>query len=130
MSGSRNRLINAARRSMIQRGELQRKLGTARDALKPKALFNRGKYNVDARIDDAAHEVRQQFRANRLPIALAAVAGVVWILREPIKNHMPQATARLRGLVEAGLDKIRPGSHAETDETDIEETETPDEAPQ
>lgn len=127
MPRTRTRLINAARRSMIQRAELGRKLGVAHDALKPKALFERGKYRVDAKVGEAAHMAREQFRENRLPIALAAVAGIAWIFREPIMEHAPRATAKLRDLIDAGLQKIRPGENAETE---TEETEAPDETPQ
>ena len=43
MPRTRNRLINAARRAMLQRAELHRKLGVAGEAFKPKALYKRGK---------------------------------------------------------------------------------------
>ena len=128
MSAPRARLFNAARRSMIQRAELRRKLCVAGDAFKPRALLNRGKYRVGAKVDDAAHAVRKQFRDNRLPIALAAAAGVAWLLREPIKEHVPRLGRRLRGLAEAGIEKLRPASDADAAETP--ETEDPDEAAQ
>lgn len=115
MPRTRTRLINAARRSMIQRAELHRKLGAAGEAFKPKALYNRGKYRLDAKIDDTAHAVQKQFNNNRLPIALAAVAGLAWLFREPIKEHAPRLGRRLRELADAGLEKIRPG-HAPEDE--------------
>lgn len=133
MPGSRNRLIIAARRSMIQRAELQRKLGVASSAFKPKALLDRGKYRLDAKIDDAAHVARKQFKDNRLPIALAAVAGIAWLFREPIKQHVPRAANKLRDLVESGLEKIRHGEAADVDDdtdaaTETDEMEKPDEA--
>lgn len=128
MPAPRARLLNAARRSMIQRAELRRKLGVAGDAFKPRALLSRGKYRVSAKVDDTAHAVRKQFRDNRLPIALAAVAGVAWLLREPIKQHVPRLGRRLRDLAEAGLEKIRPSS--DVDAADTPETEKPDEADQ
>ena len=71
MRPSRTRLINAARRSMIQRAELQRKLGAAGEAFKPKSLYNRGKYRLGAKVDDTAQAVQKQFKDNRLPIAIA-----------------------------------------------------------
>ena len=127
MPRTRNRLINAARRSMIQRAELGRKLGVAHDAFKPKALYERGKYRAGAAVDDVAHEARQQFRDNRLPIALAAAAGLAWLFREPIKEHAPRAAGKLREWIDAGLEKIRPGDSAGTE---TEETETAHETPQ
>ena len=108
MRPSRTRLINAARRSMIQRAELQRKLGAAGEAFKPKSLYNRGKYRLGAKVDDSAEAVQKQFRNNRLPIALAAAAGIAWLLRDPIREHAPRLGRRLRDLAEAGLDKLRP----------------------
>lgn len=130
MPRTRTRLINAARRSMIQRAELQRKLGIAGDAFKPRALYNRGKYRLGAKIDDTAAAVQKQFRDNRLPIAIAAAAGLAWLLREPIKEHAPRLGRKLRDLAEAGLDRIRPG-HAPDEETEeSNETEKPDEAAQ
>lgn len=129
MPRTRNRLINAARRSMIQRAELQRKLGVAGEAFRPKALYKRGKYRVDSKIDDTAHMIQKQFNDNRLPIAVAAVAGLAWLFREPIKEHVPRAAGKLRDLIEAGLEKIRPGDPAEG-ENDIEEVEDRNEAAQ
>lgn len=121
---SRNRLINAARRSMLQRAELHRRLDVAQAALKPKALVARGKYRLDAKIDDTAQAVRQEFRNNRLPIALAAVAGLAWLFREPIKEHAPRLAQRVQDLAEAAIEKFRP----ETADEDV--TEDHDEAAQ
>lgn len=121
---SRNRLINAARRSMLQRAELHRRLDVAQAALKPKALFARGKYRLDAKIDDTAQAVRQEFRNNRLPIALAAVAGLAWLFREPIKEHAPRLAQKVQDLAEAAIEKFRP----ETADEDL--TEDHDEADQ
>lgn len=117
MPGTRNRLINAARRSMLQRSELHRRLDVAKAAFKPKALVERGKYRVGEKVDDAAHIVRQEFRDNRLPIALAAIAGVAWLFREPIKEHVPRLAQKVQDLTEAALEKIRPdhGSGAADD---------------
>lgn len=116
MPGSRNRLINAARRSMMQRAELYRKLDTAKAALKPKALVDRGKYRLGEKVDDAAQIVRQEFRDNRLPIALAAIAGVAWLFREPIKEHAPRLTRKVQDLAQAAIDKLTPGEAPETEE--------------
>lgn len=124
MAGSRNRLINAARRSMIQRAELSRKLGTARDAFKPKALLDRGKYRVRTGLEDAAHIAREEFRDNRLPIAIAAGAGLAWLFRDPIKAHAPRAAQKLREWIDAGARTLRGGA------AEQEETENDDEAPQ
>lgn len=135
MPGKRNRLINAARRSMLQRAELQRKLGIAGEALKPKSLYRRGKYRLGAKVDDTAQAVQKQFKDNRLPIAVAAIAGLAWLLRDPIREHAPRVGRRLRDLAEAGLEKIRPGdapqdSSPAGEPEDIEVVEDQNEAAQ
>lgn len=123
MPGTRNRLINAARRSMLQRAELYRKLDAAQTALRPKALVARGKYRLGETIDDAAHVVRQEFRDNRLPITLAAVAGVAWLLREPIKEHAPRLARKVQDLAEAAIDKFRPGAAPDAEEPVTEDND-------
>ena len=117
MPGTRNRLINAARRSMLQRAELHRRLDVAKAAFKPQALYARGKYKIDAKVDEAAQAVRQQFRDNRLPIAIAAVAGLAWIFREPIKDHAPKLAQKVQELADAARAKFQPGA-AEDDLTE------------
>jgi hypothetical protein len=129
MNGSRTRLINAVRHSMLQRAQLQRKVGVARDAFKPAALVSRGKYRVGEVVDDAAHVVRQEFRDNRLPITIAAVAGVAWMFREPIKEHAPRIGRKIQEMATAVVDRLRPAEDAETEE-DIEPLEEDDEAVQ
>lgn len=110
MSASRNRLVNALRRSMLQRAELKRKVDVARGALTPGALVARGKYRARAKIDDTAHAVRAEFRRNRLPIALAAVAGTLWLLREPIRDHAPRVGRRFKQMANALADRLRPAT--------------------
>ena len=123
MPRTRNRLINAARRSMLQRAELHRKLDAAQAALRPKALVARGKYRLDEKIDDAAHIVRQEFRDNRLPIALAAVAGLAWLFREPIKEHVPRLARKVQDLAEAAMENFRPGTEPDAVEPITEEND-------
>lgn len=121
MPRTRNRLINAARRSMLQRAELHRRLDVAKEALKPKALYARGKYNVDAKVDAAAHAAREQFRNNRLPIALAAVAGLAWLLREPIKEHAPKLAQKVQDLADATMTKFQSVTGQEPADGDLTE---------
>lgn len=130
MRPSRTRLINAARRSMIERAELRRKLGVAGEALKPGALLSRGKYRVGEKVDDAAHFVRKEFRDNRLPIALAAAAGVAWLFREPIKEHVPKLGRKIQQLTASVANLLHPGGTETADEDDIDIVEEDDEAAQ
>ena len=107
MSAARNRLVNALRRSMLQRTALRRQADTARAAFKPRALIDRGKYRLQAKVDDTAQAVRDEFRSNRLPIALAAVAGTLWLLREPIKEHAPRLARRIQNAASDLADRLR-----------------------
>ena len=116
MPRTRNRLIAAARRSMLQRGELHRRLDVARAAFKPGALVDRGKYRIGEKVDDTAHAVQQQFRNNRLPIAIAAAAGLAWLLREPIKEHAPRLVQKIQDLATDVADHFRSADAADEDE--------------
>lgn len=131
MPRTRNRLIAAARRSMLQRAELHRRLDVAKAALKPGALVARGKYRIGEKVDDVALAARQEFRDNRLPIALAAVAGVMWLLREPIKEHAPRLTQKIQDMANAITDRLRPTDETGADDIDYNEPmENDDEAVQ
>ncbi|MBA4751770.1 MAG: hypothetical protein H2055_06035 [Sphingopyxis sp.] len=127
MPRTRNRLIAAARRSMLQRAELHRRLDVARAALKPGALVDRGKYRIGEKVDDAAHAVQEQFRNNRLPIAIAAAAGIAWLLREPIREHAPRLVQKIQDLATDVADHFR-SAEEPADEDDIENVEEDDEA--
>ncbi|HET6525726.1 hypothetical protein [Sphingopyxis sp.] len=125
MPRMRNRLIAAARRSMLQRGELYRRLDVAKEALRPSALVDRGKYRIGEKVDDAAHAVRQEVRDNRWPIAIAAAAGALWLLREPIKEHAPKLTRKIQDLANEVADHFRAPDEA-ADEDEIETLEEDD----
>lgn len=127
MPRMRNRLIAAARRSMLQRGELHRRLDVAKAAFKPSALVDRGKYRVGEKVDDAAHIVRQEFRDNRWPIAIAATAGVLWLLREPIKEHAPKLTRKIQDLATDVAGHFHVADEP-ADEDEMEELEEDNEA--
>ena len=124
MPRTRNRLIAAARRSMLQRAELHRRLDVARAALKPGALVDRGKYRIGEKLDDTAYAVQEQFRANKLPIALAAAAGLAWLMREPIKQYAPKLVNRIQDLATDVADHFRTADDAANeDEIDTLEEE-------
>ncbi|WP_447930430.1 hypothetical protein [Sphingopyxis fribergensis] len=125
MPRTRNRLIAAARRSMLQRAELHRRLDVARAAFKPGALVDRGKYRIGETVDDAAHAVQEQFRSNRLPVAIAAAAGLAWLLREPIREHAPRLMQKIQDLATDVADHFR-SADEEAGEDDIETLEEDD----
>ncbi|MDO9370047.1 MAG: hypothetical protein Q7T68_15890 [Sphingopyxis sp.] len=111
---------------MLQRAELHRRLDVARAALRPSALVKRGKYRLDEKIDDTAHTVREQFRSNRLPIAVAAVAGLAWLFREPIKENVPAIGRKIRDFAANVADHFRPADTQSADQDEIEPIEDDD----
>ena len=127
MPRTRNRLIAAARRSMLQRAELHRRLDVARAALRPSALVDRGKDRIGAKVDDTAHAVQEKFHNNRLPFAIAAAAGLAWLLREPIKEHAPKLVSKIQDLAANVADHFRSADEL-ADEDEIEPLENEDEA--
>lgn len=128
MPRTRNRLIAAARRSMLQRAELHRRLDVAKAALRPGALVDRGKYRIGEKVDDAAHVVQEQFRNNRLPIAIAATAGIAWLLREPIKDHAPRLVQKIQDLAADVADHFRSAEEPTDEDDEIEILEEDNEA--
>lgn len=98
MSNKRIKLDNALRRAMLQRAALKRKLGMAGHELSPGALIKRGKYRVGEKIDDAALSAEQTLKRYRLPLTIAAVAGVAYALRGPIQSLAPKLWDRLQTL--------------------------------
>lgn len=128
MPRTRNRLIAAARRSMLQRAELHRRLDVAKAALRPRALVDRSKYRIGEKVDDAAHVVQEQFRNNRLPIAIAAAAGIAWLLREPIKEHAPRLVQKIQDLAADVADHFRSADEPADEDDEIEILEEDDEA--
>lgn len=89
MSGSRSRLANAAHVAMLQRSELQRRLGVTKNALTPGSLKERGKFHIKSGVSDAADFARAEVRSKRTLMGLGAAAGAIWIFREPIKEKGP-----------------------------------------
>ena len=63
---------------------------------------------MSAKVDDTAHAVRQQFRDNRLPIAIAAAAGLAWLFREPIKEHAPRLGRKIKDLADGIAERFHP----------------------
>src|SRR3546814_1585602 len=69
--------------------------------------------------------MQRQFRDNRWPIAIAAAAGALWLLREPIKEHAPKLTRKIQDLAAEVADHFRVADEA-ADEDDNETLEDGD----
>src|SRR3546814_2446040 len=77
---------------------------------------------IGEKVDDTAHAMQRQFRDNRWPIAIAAAAGALWLLREPIKEHAPKLTRKIQDLAAEVADHFRVADEA-ADEDDKETLE-------
>ncbi|WP_052071673.1 hypothetical protein [Sphingopyxis sp. MWB1] len=121
MPGSRARLINAARRSMLQRAELRRRATATRDAFRPQALLDRGKRRAEETAEDIAYIVHEEFRAHRVPLTLAAIAGLAWVFREPIQKHAPKAVQKMGEWADGVAAFFGVGDRAGEEEGDIAE---------
>lgn len=125
MPGSRARLINAARRSMLQRAELRRRATATRDAFRPQALLDRGKRRAEETAEDIAYIAREEFRAHRVPLTLAAIAGLAWVFREPIQKHAPKAAQKMGEWADGVAAFFKPDENAGEEDADIADDDEP-----
>jgi ElaB/YqjD/DUF883 family membrane-anchored ribosome-binding protein len=106
MSGSRTALANAAHQAMLQRSQLRRSLGLAHSELQPTALAERGKYHVKSTAQDVSHFAQREITANRAILGLAALGGITWLLRDPIREQGPAALKRSGKAVQSFIASI------------------------
>ena len=106
MTSKRIKLDNALRRAMLQRAALKRKLTGAGDELSPRALVSRGKQRIGEKVDDVALGAQQTLKRYRLPLTLAAVAGIGYALRGPIQRLAPALWDQLRSLTDRDDDAV------------------------
>jgi hypothetical protein len=109
MPRSRNRLINAARRSMLQRSELHRRLDVARrhspeGARRSRQISRRGKGRCGRAFGAGA--IPEQPPADRA----GGDRRHRMALREPIKEHAPKLARKVQDLAETAIEKIRPAT--------------------
>jgi hypothetical protein len=86
MNPKKVHLLNAARKALFQRAQLGRTLGGARQELAPGALKKRAARKVNDRIDTSVASAEASLRKYRLPLGLAALAGLAFAFRRPIKD--------------------------------------------
>jgi hypothetical protein len=84
MNPKKVQLLNAARKALFQRARLTRTLGGARSEFAPLALKNRAKKKVEAKVDDGVAAAEATLKKYRLPLGLAAVAGLAFAFRRPL----------------------------------------------
>jgi hypothetical protein len=107
MARTRNRLIAAARRSMLQRAELHRRLDVARAALKPSALIDRGKYRIGVKVDDTAHAVQEHFQEQPPADRVGGDRGNSMALPRTDQGKCPQAGRKIQDLAADVADHFR-----------------------
>lgn len=78
------RLDTAARRAMFARTRARRRVETAKAAARPSALVERGRTNVEQRIEDVAVDVRRTLHRQRWPIGIAVAAALAYVFRRPL----------------------------------------------
>ena len=72
----------------------------------------------------AAKVVHDPFPNLRLPTAIAAAAGIAWLLRDPIREHAPRLTRKIQDLAADVADHFRSADEpADEDEIEILEEE-------
>lgn len=86
MSPKKIHLLNTARKALFQRAKLGRTLGGARQEFAPTALKDRARKQVAAKVDNGIAAAEAGLRKYRLPLGLAAVAGLAFAFRRPIMD--------------------------------------------
>lgn len=86
MNPKKVHLLNTARKALFQRAKLGRSLGGARSEFAPTALKNRAKKQIAAKVDDGVAAAEATLKKYRLPLGLAAVAGLAFAFRRPLKD--------------------------------------------
>lgn len=127
MSASRTALANAAHQAMLQRSQLRRSLGLTHSELQPAALAERGKYHVKSTAHDVADFTRREVSANRAILGVAAVGGLAWLLRDPIREQAPAVWKRSGKAVKsfaASINRALDPDPQDEDYIDPPETET------
>jgi hypothetical protein len=84
MSPKKVHLLNAARKALFQRAKLGRSFAGARNEFAPSALKGRAKRHVAARVDDGVAAAEVTLKKYRLPLGLAALAGLAFAFRRPL----------------------------------------------
>lgn len=121
MNPLRVRLDNARRNAMLQRAQLRGSVAKAKGTLAPKSLIERGKYRVGEKVDSAVNSAEAGLREYRVPIALAAMAGLAYAFRDPLRRAMPYVAEKLGGLADQAIDLAKTAVGAEVDQHIAEE---------
>lgn len=121
MNPMRIRLDNALRNAMLQRGQLRGSLNKAKSELAPKSLINRGKYRAGKKMNAAFASAQSELKEYRVPIALAAVAGLAYAFRKPLGRAMPRVAEKLSGLADQAIDLAKSVVRTEDDQDIAEE---------
>lgn len=79
-------LLNAARKALFQRAQLGRSIGGARQEFAPDALKQRARKEVYKTVDSGISAAEAGLRKHRVPLGLAAIAGLAFAFRCPLAD--------------------------------------------
>jgi hypothetical protein len=96
MNPKKVHLLNIARKALFQRAQLARTLGGARQQFAPTALKQRARKQVKKTVDGGVAAAEVGLRKYRLPLGLAALAGLAFAFRRPLA----EATAKVANFLE------------------------------
>lgn len=86
MNPKKVHLLNAARKALFQRARLGRSIGSARQEFAPDALKGRARKKVSKAIDSSVAAAETSLRKYRVPLGLAAIAGLAFAFRRPLTD--------------------------------------------
>ena len=86
MNPKKVHLLNAARKALFQRAQLGRTLGGARQEFAPTALKQRARKQISKTVDSGVATAEAAMRKYRLPLGLAAIAGLAFAFRRPLAD--------------------------------------------
>lgn len=127
MSDKQQRLLNRIRRAERQRRNLRESAERALGALAPSALGDRAKRNLGTRVKAADKAARAEINKHRVPLIAAAIGGLIFALREPIRNYGPRAVRRIKALANDLRDRAdseeESGAHESFEEASDEQAD-------
>jgi hypothetical protein len=90
------RLKNAARRALFQRARVIRSATGIQQQVTPAALKKRAKSKVEKQLTSAANASEKLLRRHRLPLSIAAIAGLAFAFRTPLISAADWLADQLR----------------------------------
>ena len=107
MNANRLRLINAARKALFQRAQVERSVLAVRNNFAPQALKQRATRQVIRSVDDTASAAQAALRSYRVPLAVVALAGLAFAFRRPLATAAQVVADQATDAVDAVAEQLR-----------------------